>query len=43
MQTFEALCYRERGGRERVECREDERTVEGITNYGRVKHKRDEQ
>jgi hypothetical protein len=36
------MLERERG-RERVECREDERTVEGISNYGRVKHKRDEE
>jgi len=33
---------RERGG-ERLECREDERTVEGTLNYGRVMHKRDEE
>jgi hypothetical protein len=31
------------GGGERVECREDERTVEGTLNYGRVMHKRDEE
>jgi hypothetical protein len=36
------MLERERGG-ERVECREDERTVEGISNYGSVKHKRDEE
>jgi len=31
------------GGGERLESREDERTVEGTLNYGRVMHKRDEE